>query len=814
MPVEVTAVYVGPNVLLPAAAFRVVYHPPVACEWRSTAAAATVLGALCRRLAGLEAALAASHPMAEVLVAGGTGGLPLAVVVMHAAMALQRRSGHPGGACRWLSGSDAQVFVCAYRQEVIARHAVHCADALVAAAVTGPGREADLDAALVEYLRVHDANVARDALGPVTLRVVQAAEARGLPWRRLDGALPAVEIGQGRHACRMRGSLLDTEGLLAGGFIAGDALALGSLLREAGCPVPEAWTARHVADVVRAANGFGYPVSLRRLPADEGHPSVKVADEFRLTRAAMELLAGGATVVVEKVPAGAPVRVLVIDGHAAAAASSAADGALRDITDELPPCVSRLAERAVASVRVRVAEVGLMVDEPFDAAATVSAVTTLRPAPDLAPWVAAMPDRAGVFAQALLEALLPATAPAHLPVAVVTGTNGKTTTTLMTMRMLREAGAGIGWCSTLGAGVDDERLLAGDQAGVRGFRLVAADARVSAIVAEVARGGLLQHGMACASAEVGVVTNVTTDHLGEYGIETVEEMAAVKRVVAHAVTGTLVLNADDPLCLAMAEGARARRLCLVSLDEHQPALRQHRERHGVAAVLALRGGREVLLFCDGEREREILPAASMPAALGGHARHNLQNALFACGLAEGLGVELPAIARALAAFSTDREHLPGRLNRFPGLPFEVILDYGHNPGAYRCIGPMVTGLAADRGRRLCVFTSPGDRDESFLREMAAAAAPHFDLFICRESQRVKPGAPAVSPRLRAALLANGVPAAAVHAGLASHDAVRLALTLAAPGDVIYLMTPPDTDGGFWQLLEEHAARLRLDAGEV
>lgn len=807
MPVQLRSIYIGPNIHLPVAAIRWTFSTGLPASWQSPAAARDFLAPLFSLLPSLRATVQRTLPVPDAkLTAAAAGGLPLAEAAMHTAMALQALTGHAGSQRRTVTdGSGSRVdIVCGYKQIPIGLHAMTAADLLIhqLCGVEAPPTEALLAEALEQFRH----NVVRDGLDAGTRVLVQAAEARGLPWRRLDPQGQTVQIGHGRFARRLSGSLLDAEAALSAGTLTHDPVLANRLLKEAGLPVPRQRTARTAEDAVAAANTLGYPVTLRQVDRAKGSSRLlgQAGSAEQAAQAAARAGGGDGTFVVERSPQGVPHRLLVVGGSLAAAIAPRPERAPLDVTARLHPDVRRAAEIAAEALGLTVAEVGFVSPDIARPRHEAGAVTAVRAAPDLVPYFAANAAWTKAIPDAVLDLLYPPGEPRHLPIATVTGTNGKTTTTHMTARILQQAGLHVGWCSTIGAGVDGETVAKGDLAGPGGFYIAARSRRVDAVVAEVARGALIRRGIAFPAADVGVVTNVTTDHLGEYGVESLEQMARVKRVVAHAVTGTLVLNAEDPLCLAMAAGAPAKHICLVSLSEDNGAVTAHRAGGGRAALLAERGGRAVLLLCEGDGEEEIIAADAMPASFGGLARHNLQNALFASALAHGLGIGVSTIGDALAGFHCDRETVPGRVNSFDGLPFNVLLDYGHNPGGYRMIGPMVTAMAAGKGRRICVFTSPADRNDAHLVEIAEAAAPYFDIFVCRQGFRQSREPGSVTDKLRDALVGNGVAPERIITGLGPDEAVLTGLKMGKPGDVVYVMSPPSSDGGFWDLIEKFA----------
>ncbi len=301
-----------------------------------------------------------------------------------------------------------------------------------------------------------------------------------------------------------------------------------------------------------------------------------------------------------------------------------------------------------------------------------------------------------------------------VPVALVTGTNGKSTTVRLTAAVARAAGHTPGVSTTDYVAVGDEVVEAGDFSGPMGARAALRDRRATCGVLEVARGGLLRRGVPLTGATAAAVTNVAADHLGDYGVETVEALAEAKLVVAKGVAdgGTLVLNADDPLLVAEADRqadalARLRRVW-TSLDPDHP-------RQPLAAVV---DGHLALRDTADAPWRRLVAVADVPCTLGGTARHNTRNALTACALGAALGIDDGALARGLASFA-ERDN-PGRINRFR-LPSgaRVVVDYAHNAHGIAAILETVGAWPA--GHRRVTLSVGGDRSDADMAAMARAA---------------------------------------------------------------------------------------------
>jgi UDP-N-acetylmuramyl tripeptide synthase len=367
-----------------------------------------------------------------------------------------------------------------------------------------------------------------------------------------------------------------------------------------------------------------------------------------------------------------------------------------------------------------------------------------------------------------------------IPKAVVTGSNGKTTTVRLLAAMLRAHGLASGYSSTDGLVVDGERIDDGDYSGPVGARTVLRHPRVQAAVLETARGGLLRRGLVAGDARVAVVTNVSADHFGEYGIHTLDDIAAVKLVVAKslAADGLLVLNADDPMLVAHAPAKR--RLGWFALD-----LGAALARGGDAC--GVRDGR-LLLSRDGI-EHDLGAVVDMPLSVGGSARYNIANIAAASLAAHALGIAPAVIAGVLARFGASNADNPGRLQRWTLGDVEVLLDYAHNPAGLQ--GLLEVAAAMRRGGRLALLLGhAGNRLESDFRALAAVAAAArpervWLKDIAGDYLRGRASGE-VAAILFGALRAAGMDAAALPVCLDEAQAAREALQWARPGDLLLL----------------------------
>ncbi len=304
----------------------------------------------------------------------------------------------------------------------------------------------------------------------------------------------------------------------------------------------------------------------------------------------------------------------------------------------------------------------------------------------------------------------------NIPVALITGSNGKTTVTRLVSGMISAAGKTAGHTSTDGVMVGGETLEAGDFSGPGGARRLLRDRRVDMAVLETARGGLLRRGLAVDRADVALVTNIAEDHLGESAVYSLADLAEAKLVVARALGGLrpLVLNADDPALVAASHGL-ASPVAWFSLDPDHAVLAAARCAGGLTATL--RGDR--ISFGTGRTERDITTVARVPITIGGAARYNVANALAATLVGVVLGLDDASIAKGLASLTNTPAGNLGRLNGFEFGGVRLFVDFAHNPHGLTALMEMARALPA--ARRLVVIGQAGDRDDHAIRELARTA---------------------------------------------------------------------------------------------
>ena len=408
-------------------------------------------------------------------------------------------------------------------------------------------------------------------------------------------------------------------------------------------------------------------------------------------------------------------------------------------------------------------------------------------------------------AKPVIDELFPQGNPSRIPIVAVTGSNGKTTTTRMIAHIFRGLGRKIGMTSTDGVYIDERLVKRVDASGPKSAQMVLQNPRVDMAIFEVARGGILREGLGYGRNDVGVVLNVTGDHLGLHEVNTLEQLAAVKQVVVEAVpkTGWAVLNADDPLVLEMRRHTGGQVILFSMQAKHEFVDRW--VRRGRKAIVLEHGPLgELMVLKEGRRSSPIAYVHMLPATFDGRARMMVQNAMAAAAAAHAAGAHLHDIRQGLRSFTTSIYQAPGRLNMFEMDGVKVILDYAHNAAGLETLGDFVDRVASDsaiserpgeasRAANLVVgvVATAGDRRDDDMRELGRVAARHFDIVIVREDRHPRgrePGETAalVVEGVREAIDSGNARAGTVEIVLDEMEAARKALDRARPGDVVVL----------------------------
>jgi cyanophycin synthetase len=382
----------------------------------------------------------------------------------------------------------------------------------------------------------------------------------------------------------------------------------------------------------------------------------------------------------------------------------------------------------------------------------------------------------------------------------------------MLAHILKMSGYTVGLTSTDGVYIDGQLSVSGDMTGPISAKMILRDPSVDAAVMETARGGMLRGGLGFQNCDVAACLNVTADHLGLKGIDTLEQLAVIKRVPIEIAQKAAVLNADDAHCLQMADYTDAETLSYVTMNPGHPLVKQHIRAGGQAFVLEEGMNGHMIAIYDNEGHTPLLWTHLIPATVEGRALHNVQNAMFAAALAYNMQVSLEDIRHGLRTFDSSFFQAPGRMNIFDEHPFKVILDYAHNPAAVRAMCNLVERFRAE-GKKIVVLSAPGDRRDEDIQKIAEIAAGTFDIFICRcDDNRRGRGQDEVAVMLKNKLLQMGIDSDRIEVIPDEQEATSKALEIAETGDLILVLA--DAIKRTWKQIIYFNSGAKVEEGRV
>jgi cyanophycin synthetase len=385
----------------------------------------------------------------------------------------------------------------------------------------------------------------------------------------------------------------------------------------------------------------------------------------------------------------------------------------------------------------------------------------------------------------VVDMLFPPGAPSRIPIVAVTGTNGKTTTSRMIAHVARTGGRHVGWSSTDGIYVDGVLVEEGDYSGPSGAGRVLAHEGVQLAVTETARGGILLKGIGVTHNDVSVVTNVSADHLGLQGIDTLDQLAEVKAVVPRITRkdGWAVLNGDDPRVSAMRHVVKARPW-VFSRDVDSPAIRE---------VLGVRGRATTVIdgwvsvLRPGADPDPLVELVDVPMTLGGLSRFNVENALAAASAALAVGIPRDVVIEGLRTFRPDPEHNPGRMNFFSVGEVTVVVDLAHNEAGLEALLEIMSGVRRPGARLLLGLGAVGDRTDDLLEMLGEIGARDSDVLAIAHKERYLRGRTVEEMDERMLAGAERVGVSGVPSYPTEVACLSALVGQALPGDVVGLM---------------------------
>ncbi|MBP6733339.1 MAG: hypothetical protein KA142_01365 [Chromatiaceae bacterium] len=580
-----------------------------------------------------------------------------------------------------------------------------------------------------------------------------------------------------------------------------DRVAMHNLLRSNAVPVPQRdpeFTNIHTLQrAVRSAQRTGYPVVLKPRRSARGvGVTQQLRTEEELISAFADTVRHDRQLIVERYIEGLSYRLLMIGGEIihirrglVGVEQSAASMNHSCALSELCLDVKKAAIRAADCFDLPVAAVDIITSDPTIPLETSGgAVVRVDAAPDLGLHLTDQESIPLYAARHFLAYLIPEGIASRIPLAAITGTKGKTTTCRMAARILAETGYTVGLACSDGVFVGSEAITRNTSSGITGALHLFSDRRVELAVVEISRGTLVQRGLGFDCAEIGVCTNVSADHIGLDGIDSVEAMARVKAVVVERALDFAIVNADCPFSLAMLQNSRAKHRCLVAPTKTRPTLDSHLAAGGLAIVLEGVSGTATITLRSGRNRESLLPVSAIPATWGGAAKHNVENAMFAATVGIAMGADLSTVRRGLSTFEASLHDSPGRINRYDGLPFMVIVDAGATGPGCRALCDFVDRLSRYQ-RKILVFHGLGDRRDEDLSAMAQRAARSFDLFFCWDFTPLRGRQPGEVPGLLArALESEGVHSERIRVCVGLESAFGQAAAVAGEGDLVVIVS--------------------------
>lgn len=458
-------------------------------------------------------------------------------------------------------------------------------------------------------------------------------------------------------------------------------------------------------------------------------------------------------------------------------------GTARDCTAEINPYNAGIAVRAAELLGLDIAGIDITagdITKPIDK--QDGAVIEINAAPGLRMHLYPTEGEARNVAADILDMLYPEGKPNTIPIVAVTGTNGKTTTTRLIAHTMIQEGKLTGVTTTSGIYIGNKCILKGDNTGPVSAGMILGNKKVESAVLETARGGIVRKGLGYDLADIGVIVNISEDHLGLDGIKTIEDLAMVKSLVVEAIKpgGYAVLNADDKMTPFVLKRIKCRAI-LFSQNNENTLLLEHEEEGG--KTVYVRNG--FICVKDEGTETVIIGIKEIPITYGGAAACNIENSLAAVSALEGLGIATGVIRTGLKSFKPDKDINPGRLNIFDFGDFKVMLDYGHNIAGYEAITKFMERIGASRF--IGVIGMPGDRTDNSIREVGSLCGRFFSKLYIKEDSDLRGRNPGeVAELLHDSALLAGMEKDNASMILSEAKAFEAAIMDALPGDLIVL----------------------------
>ncbi len=478
-------------------------------------------------------------------------------------------------------------------------------------------------------------------------------------------------------------------------------------------------------------------------------------------------------------------------------------GTAKDVTDTVHPEVTAMCERAARTIGLDICGIDLILHDIAEPLQPTDGIVEINAAPGLRMHLSPSEGNGRNVGDVIVDMLYPEGETGRIPVISVTGTNGKTTITRLIAQILQTTGKTVGMTTTDGIYINHERIAKGDTTGPRSAQTILSDPAVEVAVLETARGGLLRNGLAYDWSDISIISNIRLDHIGQDGIETLDDLLHIKQLLAERVRegGTLILNADDERLATLPEHPKVcnskKNIVFFSMHPDHVVIKKHTDAGGTAYVL----DRGWIVEVKDKVKTRLLRAADIPITLNATASYQIANALAAVAACRAYGLAGETIVEALANFDSN-EHNAGRSNLYQVGAGYVLVDYGHNPDAFTS----VCRLAAEwQGRRVTgVIAVPGDRDNSVVEQAGRAAAQGFHRLIIKEDEDLRGRDSGEVANLLYKAARAVIPGIECHIVLNEAEALRQAIRELEPEEMVVI---------FYETLEV-VQKLLTEAGAV
>ena len=409
-------------------------------------------------------------------------------------------------------------------------------------------------------------------------------------------------------------------------------------------------------------------------------------------------------------------------------------GTSTDVTDEVHPNNIFMAERISKIIGLDICGIDIMAPNlKVPITENGGAVLEVNAAPGFRMHIEPSEGIARNVAEPVIDMLFPKENTGRIPIIAITGTNGKTTTSRLVAHIAKAAGYKVGYTTSDGVYIQNQMMMKGDCTGPASAHFVLKDPTVDFAVLESARGGILRSGLAFRHCDIAIVTNVTADHMGLGGIDSLAQMAKVKSVVPETVYkhGYAILNADDDLVYDMRKELKCN-VALFSMDENNPRIIKHCKTGGLASVFE----NGFVTIMKGTWKIRVQKVSEIPITYGGKALHNVMNtlpAILACYLYRN--IKVADIKLALETFIPSPTQTPGRLNLFEFKHFKFLADFAHNPAGLQLLCDFVGKM--DGAPKVGIISGTGDRRDEDIRELGVISAKYFDEIIIRQDKHLR-----------------------------------------------------------------------------